>query len=97
MVKHIVIFEIKKDKNKDEVIKNLKSMLDGLPSKIREIKDYEIGINYADSPLAKDMVLISTFDTKEDLENYRVHPEHKKVVEYIKETVEASYVVDYEV
>ena len=97
MVKHIVIFEIKKDKNKDEVIKNLKNMLDGLPSKIREIKDYEIGINYADSPLARDMVLISAFETKEDLEKYRVHPEHKKVVEYIKENIEESFVVDYEV
>lgn len=97
MVKHIVIFEVKKDKNKEEVINNLKKMLDGLPSKIREIKDYEIGINFADSPLARDMVLISTFETKEDLGNYRIHPEHKKVVEYIKENIEESFVVDYEV
>ena len=37
----------------------------------------------------------STFDSKEDLQAYAVHPEHLKVVELIKRVTLESKVVDY--
>ncbi|HEY9202830.1 MAG TPA: Dabb family protein, partial [Sulfurimonas sp.] len=38
-----------------------------------------------------------TFDTKEDLASYAIHPEHLKVVELIKSVTLESKVVDYEI
>jgi len=42
------------------------------------------------------MSLYSKFNTKEDLKAYAIHPEHLKVVEFIKSVALESKVVDYE-
>ena len=42
------------------------------------------------------MSLITAFETVEDLDAYRVHPEHVKVVEYFKTVTENSAAVDYD-
>ncbi|MEA3521390.1 MAG: Dabb family protein, partial [Campylobacterota bacterium] len=47
------------------------------------------------SERAFDLSLYSTFDTKEALSEYAVHPEHLKVVELIKSVTIESKVVDY--
>jgi hypothetical protein len=75
----------------------IKTALEALPSLISQIKFYEVGINVISSERAFDMVLISSFENLETLDEYRVHPEHQKVVALIKENSEASTVVDYEI
>ena len=44
----------------------------------------------------KNIALTATFDSMEDLETYRVHPEHVKVAEHIKEASIRIASVDYE-
>lgn len=73
-----------------------KQMLENLLETVPTLKSMEVGSNFADETRAMDLSIITTFDNKEGLQAYAVHPEHVKVVEFIKSVVEYSKVVDYE-
>ena len=95
MIKHIVSFKLKEEfKDKSELIKQ---KLEELPSKISEIKFFEIGINISDSPAAYDVVLVSEFLSVEELNTYRMHPEHINVTKIIALYKSTSMVVDYNI
>lgn len=93
MIKHIVSFKLKPE-YKDKA-PQIKQALDSLPEKIFQIKYFQIGINISTAPSAYDLVLVSGFDSVEDLDIYRKHPEHVKVVEFIALYKAESMVVDY--
>jgi len=95
VIVHIVLFNFKED-NRELNIKKVSEMLEALPDKIPTLQSMEVGINYSDAERAMDLSLISTFDNRSGLEQYAIHPEHVKVVEYIKSVVTESKVVDYE-
>ena len=100
MIKHIVMWKIKDSfggKNKSEILKKIKNDLEALPSKIPEIKLFEVGINFNDKNFAYDIVLYSEYRTKEDLDSYQVNPIHKEVDDYLAEVRLERHVVDYEV
>ena len=85
------------DKNKKtDLVNRLKEKLDQLPTLIPAIKEYETGINFSESPRAYDIVLISSFEDNKELDDYRVHPDHKKVVEFITKNNISTVAVDYE-
>ncbi|QOY52860.1 Dabb family protein [Candidatus Sulfurimonas baltica] len=94
MIVHIVMFKFKeenRDSNIEEVVKRLNSLVELIPT----LKSMEVGVDFSRTERAFDMSLYSTFDTKEDLQAYAVHPEHLKVVELIKSVTLESKVVDY--
>ncbi len=96
MIKHIVMFRIKGEgeiKKKNTLF--FKDNLDALKNKIPEAKYLETGMNFSESPSAFDLVLTTYFDSENDLEIYRKHPEHQKIVTLIKEIVTEVSVVDY--
>ncbi|MBN2768526.1 MAG: Dabb family protein [Campylobacterales bacterium] len=95
MIVHIVFFKLK-DTNKNANISQIKSMLEGLSSKIDVIRFLEVGVNLSQEERAMDMSLITHFDTKEALLTYANHPDHLEVVGVIKEVSEYTKVVDYE-
>ncbi len=97
MVNHIVLFKLKDypAEEKKAVISELKGMLEALQTKIFEVKYIEVGANYELDAKSFDLALISHFETIEDLDTYREHPEHQKVVERIKETTVERAAVDY--
>ncbi len=97
MLVHIVSWRVNDipGKRKEEVIKQVKDTLEALPAKIDEIIDYEVGVNISSSPKAFDVILYSTFADEAALDRYRVHPEHKKVIELFKELMRETMVVDY--
>ena len=94
MIVHIVIFKFKNE-NKDENILRVTQELNDLLEKIDVLKSMEVGVNFTDSERAFDLSLYSTFETKEDLQAYAIHPEHLKVVALIKSVTSESKVVDY--
>ncbi len=96
MIVHIVMFKFK-DENKESNIKEVVKRLNALVELIPELKSMEVGVNFTDSERAFDLSLYSTFETKEALGAYAIHPEHLKVVELIKSVTLESKVVDYEV
>ena len=76
MIKHIVMWKFK-----DGEEENTKKFLEGLNSLkniIPEIKYMETGINI-NPKNDYDAILISEFETMEDLEKYKNNPEHVKV------------------
>ncbi len=93
MITHIVSFKLKEE-NKDANIQQMKSLLEALPAKIAEIKDFEVGVNFVEG--GYDVVLYSTFASQEDLKTYAVHPDHLEVVAFIKQVISDRVVVDYE-
>ena len=98
MIKHVVMIKVKDFDNlqkKTEVIEKLKNELDNLDEEIEEIRYLDTGINISNSPLAYDLVLITEFESLEDLDIYRNHSAHVKVLEFINEIKEKLTVVDY--
>ena len=97
MVKHIVVWRIADVENKTKIANEMKAALEAMKGKIDEIIDLEVGINYNDSEFASDIVLISTFESKEALDAYIVHPEHKAVgANYVRPNVSERRVIDFE-
>lgn len=94
MIVHIVMFKFK-DENRGANIKETKKRLDSLVDLVPTLKSIEVGVNFTVADRAFDLSLYSTFDTKEDLDAYAIHPEHLKVVEFIKSVTAESKVVDY--
>lgn len=97
MVNHIVLFKLK-DYPADEkaaIIAELKGMLEDLQRKITEVKYIEVGANYEMNAKSFDLALVSHFESIDDLDVYREHPAHLKVVERIKETTVDRAAVDY--
>jgi stage III sporulation protein SpoIIIAA len=86
-----------RNESKESNIKEVVKRLNALVELISELKSMEVGVNFTDSERAFDLSLYSTFDTKEDLASYAIHPEHLKVVELIKSVTLESKVVDYEI
>lgn len=100
MVKHIVMLKLKETENRIEKLENalkLKKAIEALGYKIDEVKYMEVGLNYNEKPTAFDLVLNSTFDNADDLDAYRKHPEHVKVLDFLDNVTEKTAVVDYEI
>ena len=94
MIVHIVMFRFKEE-NREENLKEVTSRLNALVELIPTLKSMEVGVDFSRTERAFDLSLYSTFDSKEDLQAYAVHPEHLKVVELIKSVTLESKVVDY--
>ncbi len=82
MINHIVLFKLKgyPAHEKPAIINEMKSLLEGLEGKIDELKYIEVGVNYELETKSYDLALISHFNSIDELDKYRVHPEHQKVI-----------------
>ena len=94
MVKHIVMFDFKEE-NKQTNLLQAKAMLEALLQTVPTLKKMEVGINFSEEERAMDMSLYSEFENQEGLTLYANHPEHLKVVEFIKSVATTSKVSDY--
>ena len=100
MIKHIVMWKFKdyaEGATKQENILKVKAMLEALPEKIDFIREMQVNINVNPKEGMYDAVLISAFDTLEDVGRYRVHPEHKKISSFVALIREGRASVDYEI
>jgi hypothetical protein len=94
--RHVVLFRFKQDAP-DAAVRQVEKDFAALKGKIDLIRDFEWGTNV--SPEGKDdgftHCFFATFDSKEDLEKYLVHPEHKKFGASLKGLIDKVLVVDY--
>ncbi len=98
MLKHIVMWKLKENAEGKGRIKNallMKEMLETLQSTIPEIGMIEVGINVNTSDAAYDVVLYSEFRDEDALAAYQVHPDHRKVAEFVGRINDHRVVVDY--
>ncbi len=98
MINHVVLFKLKDypEAERPMIIAEMKVLLEGLKGKIDELKYIEVGVNYELNLKSYDMVLISHFNSVEELDKYRVHPEHKKVLARFSELRLERAAVDFE-
>jgi hypothetical protein len=99
MINHIVLFKLKKydtESEKQDVIGAIEDALLSLKDKITELKYIEVGVNYELAAKSYDVCLISHFENIEQLDSYRIHPEHVKVAELIGQHAVERAAVDFE-
>ncbi|MBQ3472014.1 MAG: Dabb family protein [Clostridia bacterium] len=97
MVRHIVMWKLVPSPDMAERAMDIKENLEGLKDKIDLIVDIEVGININTADTVSDIVLVSTFNSVEELNEYQNHPAHKAVgAHYVKPYVEERRVCDYE-
>ena len=73
----------------------LKAKIESLKTQITEIIKLEAGINIVDLPWSYDIVLTVDFKNLQDLETYKNHPAHQKLIEFNKLYSVAKSSVDY--
>ena len=98
MIKHIVLWKFldeaeghTKEENMDIIRTGLTALLPIIP----QIRSFEIGKDVLHSEMSYDMALIMTFDSLDDLETYKKHPEHQKVSAYVKKVRSARVSADF--
>ena len=99
MINHVVLFKLKKydsESQKQDVISSIEDALLSLSDKIDELKYIEVGVNYELASKSYDICLISHFETVEQLDVYRIHPEHLIVAELIGQHAVERASVDFE-
>jgi len=94
MIKHIVLFDFK-DENREDNIEKAKEMLLALIESVPTLQKMEVGVNFSKEARAMDLSIYTEFENIEGLNAYANHPEHLKVVEFIKTVVNSSKVSDY--
>lgn len=100
MIKHIVFWKLKEEALGNDKATNarlIKEKLEALNGRIEGLKKLEIGLDFAGGPMSADVALYSEFDTKEDLDFYQEHPEHKAVQAFVLDVRAERRVVDYEI
>lgn len=93
MIKHIVMWKFQP--GKDAEVQAFLDGLRGLYGVIPQIREQEIGVNQAEGNY--DAVLISLFETMEDLSAYKMDPRHVEVSALCKAIRTDRVAVDYEV
>ena len=92
MVKHIVVYTLKENVDKDAAVKLIASKLEPLVGQIPGLLHMEIrqcfnGMDYA---------LYSEFETAEDVKNYRAHPLHQEAKSHFHHMLQTRVSADYE-
>ena len=101
MLHHIVMWKLKdfaEGKTKNENAELMKEKLEDLKIKIPEIKELEVGLNIDTSEYSNyDLVLDMYFENYDEMKTYQIHPEHKKVAEFVAKVRDLRAAVDYEI
>jgi hypothetical protein len=84
-------------KTKEENMAIVKDRLYALVPIIPEIKRMEIGIDVKHTDASMDLMLLTEFDDMDTLAYYANHPEHLKVVDYVRKVVDTRIVLDCEI
>jgi hypothetical protein len=99
MIRHIVLWRLKGDTETEKRKRGLqiKSVLEALNGKIPGMIRLEIGMDFSRTPDSSDIVLYSEFESKSAVEAYQQHPEHLKVMPFVRENRIERRMADCEV
>lgn len=93
MITHVVMFKL--ENRAPEKVAETKAILLAMQGQIPQLRYLEVGMDELHSERSYELVLISRFDSWEDLNAYRVHPVHQKVLAHINAVAAATVAVDY--
>lgn len=96
LLRHVVIFKFNDNSSADD-IKKVEDAFRALPSKIKEIKDFEWGTNNSPEGLDQGYThcFFVSFASEKDREVYLPHPDHKAFIEILKPHLDKAFVIDY--
>ena len=101
MIRHVCMFKFKEEaegRTKQENINITKSMLDKLPETIGYILHSETFVADKDQkPDNYDLILISDFESLETLEEYKIHPDHVAVGDFMRPVRISRTCIDYNI
>lgn len=96
MVKHIVCFKLK-DRSKESCEKAAE-LFRSMEGKVPQLKSIQVGVDFLHSPRSYDIILETTFENTDALNDYQNDPYHCDVVKrYIHGVQESSVSIDYEI
>lgn len=98
MVRHIVLFQLKKMESESvklEVMNAFKNAIEALPKDIDVIRKIEVKFNMNPAEIY-DIALNSEFDSLEDVNIYAKHPLHVAAGKILADVKESRACVDYE-
>jgi hypothetical protein len=91
MLVHVVLARFPDPADAEEAERRIR----GLADTIDVIRDLQVGRDVIATDLSYDVAWIIEVDSPEDLETYRVHPDHQVVVEWIREHRSDMAVCDF--
>ncbi|WP_291582868.1 Dabb family protein [Clostridium sp. UBA6640] len=95
MFTHIVFFKLKETTY--ENLQKAKNILLSMEENIPMLKYLEVGLDELHTERSYDIVLITRFDSLDDMNAYQIHPYHvAQVLTPLKDMIESSKAVDYE-
>ena len=99
MIKHVVLFKLKKTETiaeKQQIMEQFKQAIEALTTEIDAIIDVKVTFN-CNPQEEYDMFLDSTFATMDDLNYYSTHPLHVAAGGIIKDYKESRACIDFEI
>lgn len=96
MIRHVVMWKFKEE-NKEANMQHAREILFALQPVIPELRRMEIGFDISGTEMSYDMMLLTEFDSVEDMKTYAVHPEHLKVSGFIRSVILQRVVLDCEI
>jgi len=100
MIRHVVMWKFKDEAagaSKQENMEKTRVMLYDLCPKIPEIRRMEIGLDVSGTDMSMDLLLLTEFDSADDLHTYAVHPDHLQVAVFVSSVIESRVVLDCEI
>ncbi len=96
VLRHVVLFSFKEDLSEEQV-HEVEEAFSQLPNKIKEIADFEFGVNNSPEVIAKGFThcFLVTFKSAEDRDAYLPHPAHKEFIKLVGDRLAKVLVVDY--
>jgi hypothetical protein len=95
MIHHIVVARFKEGTPQQQATE-IVAALRTLPSRIPEIRHYQVGLDILHSARSYDFALVSAFDDLAALERYRAHPDHVPVAQRLQAVSRNMIAVDFE-
>ena len=97
MIRHSIMWRITDEyegMTKEEIMNKLEELFSYLKKTIPEIRSMTLERDVLHTERSYDLIYITEFDSLEDLETYRVHPEHVKVAQFVGAVRTAQAVTD---
>lgn len=96
MIIHIALFKFKQKIPKEQVEKVIEQVRD-FKEKIPQVVELYAGKNFSKHSQGFTHAIVIKFQSSEDLDAYRAHPDHKPIADKLEEMEEDSIGVDFEV
>ncbi len=92
MLWHVVLFKLKNNISERQVNRMIMELKD-LQRKIPEIQQMHVGPNLSSRGQGHAVMALSSFASKQDLQTYSEHPEHRRVIAQFIDPIRESVTV----